>query len=272
MKTARRLQRGYLLDPYRFGGPAAGAPTNYPGLTLWINGTDPGLLYQTSGGSLVTTDAQSVDVAQSGGGLARCMRQSTSGARPLYKTGIVNGKSVLRFDGTDDFMTGNATSTPGTGGSSLALSDFISASAYTYVAYLSVTSARAAQALVYNNDALWAEQGGFAGLMASLSGATVTFHAYNWDGNADSAVVTGAQSTFHKVAVRHDGGNIRIRINGSAWVSTASGNTSTLTQPTFNGHGLNAGDQPAFDLAQEAWWNVALTDAEITAIENYMAT
>lgn len=31
--------------------------------------------------------------------------QATAGKRPIYKTGIVNGKPVVRFDGTDDFIT-----------------------------------------------------------------------------------------------------------------------------------------------------------------------
>ena len=33
------------------------------------------------------------------------MTQATATLRPLYKTAIIGGRSVLRFDGTDDFMT-----------------------------------------------------------------------------------------------------------------------------------------------------------------------
>lgn len=37
------------------------------------------------------------------------LSQGTSGSRPTFKTGIMaNGKSIARFDGTDDFLTGTS--------------------------------------------------------------------------------------------------------------------------------------------------------------------
>lgn len=37
--------------------------------------------------------------------------QATGGSQPLYKTGIQNGKAVVRFDGVDDFMATTAFTT-----------------------------------------------------------------------------------------------------------------------------------------------------------------
>lgn len=259
-------QQALMMDSGAAGGSPPSAIT---GMQLWIDATNPALLYQTSGGSLVSADGQSVDVAQDAGGLARCMRQSTSGDRPTYKTNIVNGLSVLRFDGADDFLTGSTTSAPGTVSTSLACSDLVTASAGTYIVALNVASARAAQANAYQNDGIFADQNGDnLGLSVSLSGATITFYAYNHDGSRQNVTVTGAQSTWHIVSMRHGGGNLEIRINGGSWVTVASGNTTQLTQPPFTGKGI-VGAEPAFDLAHAAWWNVALSDSEVESVEDY---
>lgn len=41
--------------------------------------------------------------------------QSSAGARPLYKTGIIDGKPVIRFDGTDDYLQYGSDIALGTG-------------------------------------------------------------------------------------------------------------------------------------------------------------
>lgn len=259
-----------LINPYAHA-LSGKAPSLVAGLQLWIDATNPALLYQTTGGSLVSADGQTVDVAQDASGLARCMRNSTSGERPTYKTNIVNGKSVLRFDGSTDFMVGNTTSAPGTAASSLACSDLVSASAGTYIVALNVASARSAQANAYQNDGIFADQiGDNLGLSVSLSGATITFYAYNHDGSRQTTTVTGAQSTWHIVSMRHASGSLQVRINGGSWSSVSSGNTTQLNQPPFTGKGL-IGSEPQWDLAHAAWWNVALSDGDVTSVEDYFA-
>lgn len=250
-------------------GASGSNPIDVSGLTFWLDATTPALLYQTSGGSFVSADGDTVGLAQDSGGRARCMAQSTSGARPTYKTGIIGGKSVLRFDGTADYLIYQGTSSPGTSsGSMLALSDIASASAFTAIFAVSISSARAAQAQVFDNDALFRDQTGYLGLMVSLSAGTVTFHAYNWDGNADSATVTGTQSTWHIVSMRHGSGSLDIRIDGGSWSSTTSGDTTNLT---FSPE-ISRGVAPhAFDLAHAAFWNAALSDGDVEAVEDYFS-
>jgi hypothetical protein len=46
--------------------------------------------------------ASLASIPKSGGSDTNAMVQATSGSRPVLKTGILNGKSVWRFDGTDD--------------------------------------------------------------------------------------------------------------------------------------------------------------------------
>lgn len=250
-------------------GASGSNPIDVSGLQFWLDATTPALLYQTSGGSLVSADGQTVDVAQDSSGRARCFRQSTSGSRPTYKTGIVGGKSVLRFDGSNDHLIYTGTSSPGTAsGGAVSISELATASAFTSIFAVSVTSARSAQVNVYDNDALFRDVFGYLGLMVSLSGGTVTFHAYNWDGTADSATVTGAQSTFHIVSMRHGSGSLDIRINGGSWSSVSSGNTTNLTYSIEISRGVAPN---AFDLAHAAFWNAALSDGDVESVEDYFS-
>jgi hypothetical protein len=51
------------------------------------------------------SDGDPVTTAENFGSLGD-FTQATSSVKPTYKTGIVNGKPVFRFDGVDDFLTG----------------------------------------------------------------------------------------------------------------------------------------------------------------------
>lgn len=52
--------------------------------------------------ALVLNDADPVGTWTDSSGLGNNATQGTAGFKPLYKVGILNGKPVVRFDGTDD--------------------------------------------------------------------------------------------------------------------------------------------------------------------------
>lgn len=60
--------------------------------------------------SLSLNDSDPVASWSDSSGAGQTMSQGTSGNRPLYKTGIINGLPAVRFDGTDDFLSGTITS------------------------------------------------------------------------------------------------------------------------------------------------------------------
>lgn len=64
------------------------------GLKLW-------LMADAIGG---LADGASIQTWNDGSGQGNDLTQATSGKRPLYKTNIVNGLPVVRFDGIDDFL------------------------------------------------------------------------------------------------------------------------------------------------------------------------
>lgn len=68
-------------------------PTSIAGLDLWLKADLLGL-------SNNDPVASWTDLS----GNANHATQASSGLRPLFKTGVVNGKAVVRFDGIDDVM------------------------------------------------------------------------------------------------------------------------------------------------------------------------
>lgn len=104
--TAQRpIQQRLLGTPVSSGCDYTGAGT----LSIWLK--DPTTTaYTDAGTTLVSSDGQSVQQWNDSSGNGRNASQSTSGNRPLYKVNIVNGQSVLRFDGSNDYMTGSVSS------------------------------------------------------------------------------------------------------------------------------------------------------------------
>ncbi len=77
-------------------------PDDISGLTLWLDSNDINTLYQDSGKSTpVTSDADPVGCWADKSGSGYDFIQGTAGEQPTYKTGILNGKAIVRADGTE---------------------------------------------------------------------------------------------------------------------------------------------------------------------------
>jgi hypothetical protein len=90
----------FIINPHRFGGGAF-SPSDITGLQLWLKAD---AITGLSNNDPVTTWGDE-------SGNNRDATQSTSGAKPLYKTGIQNSLPGVLFDGTDDYMLANWTHT-----------------------------------------------------------------------------------------------------------------------------------------------------------------
>ena len=88
-----------------FGGATAFKPSDIAGLQLWLDATT-GLFDATSGGSAVTTDGSAVARWEDQSGNGNHVTQTTSNNRPILKTSIVNSRNVVRFDGSNDNLSG----------------------------------------------------------------------------------------------------------------------------------------------------------------------
>jgi hypothetical protein len=89
----------FVINPYALKfSPLSLTPA------LWLDASDSNTLYDaTTGGSLVAADG-AIARWEDKSGNARHATQGSSGARPLRKTGVINGRDVARFDGSDDFL------------------------------------------------------------------------------------------------------------------------------------------------------------------------
>ena len=98
-------------DAIRVTQPAAAAavpawiPTDIAGLALWIDFSDATKLFTDAGTTPVSSDGDAIYQANDKSGNNRHITQSTSGARPAYKTNVQNGLSIARFDGSSDFFS-----------------------------------------------------------------------------------------------------------------------------------------------------------------------
>lgn len=101
------------------------SPLFVPGILGWWDFADPSQLYTDAGVTLVSSDGQTVQQVNDKSGNGVALGQSGAGARPTYKVNILNGKSVLRFDGGDVLFTSSPTITTPFAGDSLPLSVLI---------------------------------------------------------------------------------------------------------------------------------------------------
>ena len=96
-KTISVTNNKGLTDPGNLtytATPPPFTPASVAGLKVWLKAD-----------VLALSDGAAVSSWTDSSGLANHATQGTSGARPIYKTNIVNAKPVVRFDGVDDFLT-----------------------------------------------------------------------------------------------------------------------------------------------------------------------
>lgn len=87
------------------GAVAAYTPASAPSLAGWWKADDVSTLWTDSARTTqVAADGDRVGAWDDKSGNARHALQATAGDRGTYKTGIQNGKAVVRFDGVSDFL------------------------------------------------------------------------------------------------------------------------------------------------------------------------
>ena len=206
------------------------SPTDISGLQLWLKAdTITGL----SDGATVATWTDS-----SGNGFNAT--QSTEANKPIYKVGIVGGKPVVRFDGTNDGMVVSAS-----------LSVALPCTVFVVYSYRSTTSAgrRAVQG-VSNN---W--------LIGPYS---LIYRAYN------SAFLDGAATTqnlFIVSCMRQLSGDAKLFNNGTQ-VATNANNTAP-GQMALGASGA-FGEPLDGDIAEVIVYNSALSTTDRQAVEAYL--
>lgn len=207
-------------------GQNGAAAFNLNGLSstgAWSASRD--LLTAFAGNSRYTT-ATGVDSLKDQSGNARNLDQATGDRQPLITTAGPNSRICLDFDGSDDNLNGAT------------LTNFISnTAAYAIVSFLA-DAITLANASMWTNHRLLADNGGYWGLFLKDSGGSPDIGAViNYDGTEDVASSTTISAgTAYVIETRHESGQLYVRINNGSWsAGTASGNTADLTNAMYMG-------------------------------------
>lgn len=183
------------------------------------------------------------------------LTQGAPDNRPTYKTGILNGLPVLRFDGINDYLFSSA------------MTNFVGSLSTEYTIF-SVFNARLINTdatPIYNNDAIVSDASGFVG--QHLKGLTA--NAFNWDGNADSIGTPVQTNAWYVLRSGLGSGSLFVHANNQPLQSTASG-ANTLNST----HQLRVGFRTAYfdgDIAELLIYNRALTLEERNQVAGYLA-
>src|SRR5258708_7102068 len=227
----------------------ATTPDQISGLKLWLDASSG----VTKDG---TTPAVDGDTAQqwndkSSGGFNAT--QVASANRPTYKTNIMNGWPVLRFNGSHNMAT----------------SSFLDSSFYTSVTFFIVTSKvnTSLEVTTSNQGTTWYTAGQDSTFAARMFGINLTnnYGAPKITQQSFDASITNPQlQTF-----RYDGASAMLRFNSAARVAATIGNLGlsgaltigSLSTGAFKYHG---------DIAEIIMYNTVLNDTQMGQIESYL--
>lgn len=213
-----------ITDPQAAG--KAFTPTDITGCELWADaGQITGL-----------TDGQAASAWNDLSGNGANFAQATGSKQPLYKTNIINGRPVLRFDGVDDDMTA-----------------FITARAGRTVFIVAKQRANTANVDVWGVSAGW----------FSLS-STGT----QW---SDGATLGGTVTNPSAVAIRFN--NVTTTegfVNGGAAVNTDPNDNYATQTSLLLGQRGNGGNWGNYDIAEIISYSSALSDADIAKVQAYL--
>ena len=216
-------------------------------LKVWFKADS---LTTLSDGDVVTTWSES-----SGNGTDAT--QSTTSKKPVYKTAILGGKPVVRFDGTDDFLS---------------TTNVAIQSHCTVFVVASQTNSGTSNPFFFEHSANANSNDGFYAMGSNASSLfkvrRTGHHAYDSDGNW-----FGFRS-FAIGAFVYDGALVT-RKNGVAIASSVAGGSTVSDSSTTAGLFLGSRNGASLffegDLAELAIYNDALTTDQIQLVERSLA-
>jgi hypothetical protein len=255
-------------------------PISVSGLQLWLDASDASTLYDaTTGGSLVAADG-AVKRWEDKSGNNRHATQSTDANRPVRKTAVQNGLDVLRFDGSNDFLSiGSSTSafkflhsTDAT--VFVAVKAGTTANPETVYALLgsgTLTSSQPNYVLAYEDRAVLSANDWARLFIAGGAGSDVDVVISNVTGftaNTYKVVTAISQPTASGTA------RSALRINGGA---ATSNNTQSGTRSTANAQAdlhIAATSSPGLhlpgDICEIIIYDSALSSTDRAAVEDYL--
>lgn len=239
-------------------------PDMVPGATLWLDGTDTATIWSEAppGGTNVTTDGADIPCAQNKVDLTGFFVPGSN--YPKLTTPAVNGASAFKFTAYGSMRAGG----------SAPISTYVTSSAKLILAVVRLNSAPSDSGNVYTNPIVFGDENGYVGLHYYDAGSgNARVQAYNYASSVATAEASTPFGQWVVLTMSHQSSQLRLRIDGGAWISVASGATSDVSSIAGVGSSAyHAGVSREFDLAHLVTFNTAQTDAAISAVEHWLAT
>lgn len=251
-------------------------PDALSGLALWIDGTDAATLLQTSAGSAASADSDPVGLAKSKDTTGtRGLYQATAGSRPLLRTGVINGKSVLRFDGSNDWAK-SAVHSAGSVSSDASQNTMLGGGTAATIIWAGTIGSNASGGSAMSQKRGLVAWGGSVGPILSVesSGGSGTAYAASFYADTASGCAQVAISTATPLilSMRVNGASVQLRVNRGSWSSTTP-SSQTFNAAAYLRASLSGNDSlyTVCDLAHLCLYNSALSDGNLDLVEDYIA-
>lgn len=222
--------------------PGAGwMPIDLAGLQQWVRAD-----------ALSLSDGDPVSTWPDDSGNSRDFTQATSGARPTFRTNIVNGLPVVRSDGTTDRMV-----------SALPMTNTDDFTLFAVGALTNTSTYRAVYAVGDNA----------ANGYAIMGRPNVSAHAFLRGGLAWHESATAHSFTPAVQILRRSGGVWKLYLNGGSPLITLVANApnAPTTRATLFSHDNTDGNSAGADLVECGCYSAALTDGDVNTLGDYLA-
>jgi hypothetical protein len=256
-------------------------PQAIAGLQLWLDASDASTLYDaTTGGSLVAADG-AIARWEDKSGNARHMTQGTSGSRPTRKTTIKNSLDVLRFDGSNDFMSvASSTATfkflHSTNSTIFFVLDSNESGFAPFLSTYDTASVNVGISLETNNGSGTADKVqhrvargvGDTGAAGQITGNAFLGSSFN----VISVVTQPADATAaNRSSIRRNGGTAATG-NTNTDAPSSANSTYNLSLATDNYLGVGGGNASysSMDIAEIIIYNSALSNTDRALVESYL--
>lgn len=228
------------------------------GLVLWLDASYA--TYQSSGGSAAVSDGDVVGEWQDQSGNGNDVTQATGTAKPTLQTAELNGRPVLRFDGSNDYLETTVLPDLRLAGEVWVVCKYLgSLSAYGAVWGVNTTPNSTGNVLAHSGSSA-----GYLGIGLTQPYLNI---AEDVSSNGTGAFILRYTNTAGAFTYKAYGGANK-SISGSLAVTTGTASTLSLgvsrNDVGTRFYGLN------YDLAAVLVYDSALSDADREAVEAYL--
>lgn len=255
--TPATIARAVVVPTPTVSGGTSFTPTDISGLKAWYDfSVAASNLWQNSARTTpISADGQGIQGVTDKSGQGKHLVVTTSSQAPQYKTAIINGKSIARFDGSSDVMYSTAT---------------LSAMS-TWTLFI---AAKKRSAPVSSSQYLFS--GADGATIETVSGTSTTGLVWDWDDISASRNLGGTATNTNIIVVRVAGtgtNQMNIRLNGGAGLTfSPDGVVASALLMNFGASADQSFSFGDYDLGESFIYDTALSLANINLAGPYLAT